>query len=93
MDTTDSIFNELKNGTTVTPEHPQVTELRDASYATIRLIQQLNASANPKEIKNILSEITGTAIDESVPATERPGSNKPSSAVGDYLGPRRLDQE
>jgi acetyltransferase-like isoleucine patch superfamily enzyme len=66
MDTTDSIFNELKNGTTVTPEHPQVNELRDASYATIRLIQLLNVSANPEEIRNILSEITGTVIDESV---------------------------
>ncbi len=66
MNTADTIFNELKNGATVAPQHPQIKELRAASYATIRLVQQLNASADPKEIRKILSEITGTAIDETV---------------------------
>lgn len=61
-----TIFSELKNGITVTPQHPQINELRNASYATIRLVQQLNASANPGETRKILSEITGTAIDETV---------------------------
>jgi acetyltransferase-like isoleucine patch superfamily enzyme len=37
-----------------------------ASYATIRLAQQLNASASPGEIREILSKITGTSIDETV---------------------------
>lgn len=66
MNTTDAIFNELKNGKTVAPQHPQIKELRDASYATIRLVQQLNASANPEEIRRILSRITEIAIDETV---------------------------
>lgn len=66
MSTTDTIFTELKNGTTVTPEHPQISELRKASYDTICLLQQLNASAHPEEIREILSKITGTTIDETV---------------------------
>lgn len=66
MNTIDTIFSELKNGTAVTPQHPQIKKLRDASYATIRLVKQLNASANPEEIRKILSEITGTVIDEMV---------------------------
>ncbi len=37
----------LKNGVTVGPQHPQIKDLRLASYATIGLLQQLNASANP----------------------------------------------
>lgn len=63
---TETIFDELKNGTTVTPQHPHIKELREASYATMRLLQQLNASAVPEDIRKILSEITGTPIDETV---------------------------
>lgn len=66
MNTTDTIFSELKNGTTVNSQHPQIRELREASYLTIRLVQQLNGSANPKHIRKILSEITDTTIDETV---------------------------
>ncbi|GEN70990.1 nodulation protein L [Chryseobacterium lathyri] len=61
-----TIFDELKNGTTVTPQHPQIKDLRDNSYATISWLQKLNASSNPEEIRKILSEITNTAIDETV---------------------------
>ncbi len=63
---TGSIFNELKNGTIITPQHPQIKELREASYATIGLLQQLNASAVPEDIRKVLGEIIGTAIDATV---------------------------
>ena len=63
---TDTIFGELRNGTTITPQHRRIGKLRDASYATLALIKKLNASANPTEIRTILSEITGTPIDETV---------------------------
>lgn len=66
MNTAEAIFNELKNGRTITPQHPQIKDLREASYDTIRLLQQLNTSSDPGEIRKILSEITGTAIDETV---------------------------
>jgi acetyltransferase-like isoleucine patch superfamily enzyme len=66
MNTSNTIFNDLKNGKTVGPNHPQIKDLRDASYATICLLQQLNVSANAEEIRKILGEITGTAIDETV---------------------------
>jgi acetyltransferase-like isoleucine patch superfamily enzyme len=63
---TDTIFDELRNGTTVTPQHGQIAKLRDASYTTLGLIRKLNASADPIEIRTILSEITDTPIDETV---------------------------
>lgn len=66
MNTVNTIFNDLKDGTTVGPQHPQIKYLREASYAIIRLLQRLNASSNPEEIKKILSEITGSPIDETV---------------------------
>jgi len=63
---TDTIFSELKNGATITAQHGQIGKLRDASYATLRLIKKLNASVDPMEIRTILSEITGIPIDETV---------------------------
>lgn len=66
MDTMNTIFSDLKNGLTVGPQHPQIKDLREASYVTIRLLQQLNASSDPDAIQKILSEITGTVIDKTV---------------------------
>jgi acetyltransferase-like isoleucine patch superfamily enzyme len=40
--------------------------LRDASFATKKLLVQLNNSSNPKEIREVLSQITGSEIDETV---------------------------
>lgn len=61
-----SIFNELKNGISVNPQHPQIKELREAAYTNIRLLQQLNTSSDAEAIRKMLSEITGTVIDETV---------------------------
>ena len=56
MNTVDTIFNDLKNGTLVGAHHPQIKDLRDASYATIRLLQQLNVSSNPEEDFGLLAQ-------------------------------------
>lgn len=66
MNTSDTIFNDLKNGRTVGPQHPQIKGLREASYATIGLLQQLNASSDPDMIRSLLGEITGSAIADTV---------------------------
>lgn len=66
MNTANNIFDDLKNGKTVGREHPQRRDLRDAAYDTIRLLQQLNTSSDPGQIREILGEITGTSLDETV---------------------------
>lgn len=59
------IFERLRNGETICPEDPQGSRLREASYATMKLVQQLNNSSNPVEIRSMLSRITGMEIDAS----------------------------
>lgn len=61
-----SIFESLKNGETITSDHPDNHQLRESAFATIKLLQKLNNSFEPKEIREILSEITASEIDESV---------------------------
>jgi acetyltransferase-like isoleucine patch superfamily enzyme len=61
-----TILSDLQNGITVTPQHPEAKQLREVSYATIALLQQLNASSDPEKIRNILGEITGDIIDDTV---------------------------
>ncbi|KAA9326038.1 sugar O-acetyltransferase [Adhaeribacter soli] len=66
MNTPDKdIFERLRNGEIISPADPQVSQLREKSYATIKLVQQMNNSSNPGEIRNILGQITGKEIDES----------------------------
>ena len=60
------IFERLRNGETILSSDPESFKLRDASFATKGLLVQLNSSSNPTEIKAILSQITGSEIDESV---------------------------
>jgi acetyltransferase-like isoleucine patch superfamily enzyme len=40
--------------------------MRDASYATKKLLVQMNNANDAAKIRNLLSQITGSAIDESV---------------------------
>jgi len=61
-----SIFDDLANGKTVNQHHPEIAKLRNESYATIRLLQKLNSSADPQEMIQILRQITGKNIDETV---------------------------
>jgi acetyltransferase-like isoleucine patch superfamily enzyme len=63
---TDDIFKQLLNGETILPSHPQAYRMREASFATRALLLQLNNSADPLEIRSLLSQITNSIIDESI---------------------------
>lgn len=60
------IYTRLKEGETIFTDDPQGYLLREDSYRTIALTQQLNQSSDPSEIRFLLSKITDTLIDESV---------------------------
>ena len=60
------IFDRLRSGETIPAADPQAYKMRDASYATKELLIQMNNSSNPAEVRSLLSQITGTEIDESV---------------------------
>ena len=59
------IFARLRNGETVPFDDPEYQKLRDVSFATRKLLVQLNQSTDPKEMRDLLCEITGSEIDES----------------------------
>ncbi len=61
-----NIFERLRNGETIPPNDPEAYKLREASYATKGFLMQLNNSADPAEIRNLLSQVTGSEIDETV---------------------------
>ena len=60
------IFDRLRNGETIPAIDPEAYKLREASFATKKLLVQLNNSSNPAEIRDLLSQITGSEVDESV---------------------------
>ncbi len=60
------IFERLRSGETIPSNDPQAYKLREASFATKKLLVQLNNSSEPAEIRDLLSQITGTQIHESV---------------------------
>jgi len=60
------IFERLQNGETILSNDPDASKMRDASYTTKKLLVQMNNSSDPVEIRNLLSQITGSEIDESV---------------------------
>jgi len=59
------IFARLRKGETFPFNDPEYHKLRDVSFATRKLLLQLNQSADPEEMRALLSRITGTEIDES----------------------------
>jgi acetyltransferase-like isoleucine patch superfamily enzyme len=63
---TKDIFELLRGGETVSPNNPEAYKLREASFATKKLLVHLNNSSSPSEIRDLLSQITGSYIDESV---------------------------
>ena len=65
MDSKTDIFARLRDGETVPFNDPDYHKLRDASFATRKLLLQLNQSADPEEMRELLSRITGTRVDES----------------------------
>ncbi|NDV84018.1 sugar O-acetyltransferase [Bacteroides sp. 51] len=60
------VFERLRNGETIPPDDPQAYKMREASYNTKILLLQMNNSADAAEIRNLLSRITDSMIDESV---------------------------
>lgn len=65
MQTTD-IFERLKKGEIILPNDPEAYKMREASFITKKLLVKMNNSSEPTEIRDLLSQITGTEIDESV---------------------------
>lgn len=60
------IFERLRKGETILPNDPQAYRMREVSYTTKKLLVQMNNATDPKDIRDLLSQITGTEIDESV---------------------------
>ena len=60
------IFERLRNGETITSIDSEGYKLRQASFATNKLLVQLNNCSDTLEIRDLLSQITGSEIDESV---------------------------
>lgn len=61
-----NIFERLRSGKTILPNDPQAYKMREESYNTKKLLVQMNNATDPKEIRDLLSQITNTEIDESV---------------------------
>lgn len=59
------IFARFRSGEPVPMDDPEYGKVREAVNQTIKLSAKLNTSANVDEVRAILSEIIGTAIDES----------------------------
>lgn len=60
------IFERLRSGETVQANDPEAYQLRETSFATKKLLVQLNNSFDPAENRDLLSQITASTIDESV---------------------------
>lgn len=65
-DNPNSIFERLSNGHTISPEEPDAHLLLQASYATKVLLLKMNNTADPEEVRKLLSQITGVELDPSV---------------------------
>ena len=63
---TNTIFQRLLNGETISANDPNAYQMREAAFANKKLLVEMNNSTNPNEIRNLLSQITETEIDESV---------------------------
>lgn len=59
------ILERLKSGEPIRLNDPQYYKINEIVTRTIKLSQQLNASDNIDDVRQILSEIVGTKIDES----------------------------
>lgn len=64
--TKEDIFYRLKKGNTISHLDPHSYQLREASFTTKKMLVQMNKSDDENEIRELLSKITNTKIDESV---------------------------
>ena len=60
------IFERLKKGETILSGDQQAYRMLEASYSTKKLLVKMNHATDPQEIRDLLSQITGSEIDESV---------------------------
>lgn len=65
MNKTD-IFERLRNGEVIAANDPQGYKMKEASYETKKLLIEMNNTSDPTEVRNLLSRITGTELDDSV---------------------------
>src|SRR5688572_16941052 len=65
MNPAPDIFARLRNGETVGFDDPEYHKLRDVSFATRKLLVRLNQSTDAEEMRELLSQITGTEVDSS----------------------------
>ena len=61
-----NVFQRLLNGETIKPNDSEACKMREAAYITKKVLVQMNNATDPKEIRDLLSQITGGEIDESV---------------------------
>lgn len=61
---TTDIFERLRNGETILQSDPEAYKMIEASFATKKLLVRMNNTADPNEVRNLLSQITGSEIDE-----------------------------
>lgn len=61
-----TIFDRLRNGEIISTANKDAYKMREASFATKKLLIEMNNSSDPTEIINLLSQITDNEIDESV---------------------------
>ena len=59
------IFERLRRGEVISMNDPEAYKMRDASYATKKLLIQMNNTADPAQVRDLLRQITGSDIDES----------------------------
>lgn len=62
--TATDIFERLRSGETILPSDPEAHKMREASFATRKLLVRMNSSSDPTEIRDLLGQITGCDIDE-----------------------------
>ena len=61
-----TIFKRLVKGGIISPEDPESYKLKEASYNTKRLLLKMNNTSEPQKIRQFLSQIIDSEIDESV---------------------------
>jgi acetyltransferase-like isoleucine patch superfamily enzyme len=60
------IFERLLNGETIQPYDQEAFKMLEASFETRKLLLQMNSASDPAAIRSLLSQITGSEVDESV---------------------------
>lgn len=63
---TEDIFERLRKGESISMTDPEAYRMREESFATKKLLVQMNSTPDPIEIRSLLGQITGSEIDESV---------------------------